>query len=124
MPDDEPRPPHVVVPVERSRLRRPTVAVVAFMMAMAAAVVGIGYWRSTGSSGASAGAAPHYVDETAGSGITHQYAGGFNFFVGGGLASFDCNGDGRDELYIAGGTAPATLYLNRSETGARCDSRR
>ena len=37
--------------------------------------------------------------------------------VGGGAAVFDCDGDNRLDLYIAGGEGPAGLYRNRSETG-------
>ena len=48
---------------------------------------------------------------------TTRYAGEFEFFVGGGVAAFDCDDDGRDELYFAGGTAPAALYRNESPVG-------
>lgn len=47
----------------------------------------------------------------------HVYDGGWEHFVGGGVAAFDCNGDLLPELYAAGGTNPATLYLNRSGDG-------
>ena len=47
----------------------------------------------------------------------HVYSGGWEHFVGGGLAVFDCSGDGLPELYAAGGAAPATLFLNRSDDG-------
>ena len=39
-------------------------------------------------------------------GIDHKYDGEFEYFVGGGVAAFDCNGDGRDELFFAGGSDP------------------
>ncbi len=45
----------------------------------------------------------------------HVYGGGWEFFVGGGLSSFDCNGDGLPELFAAGGENPAQLFLNRSD---------
>ena len=45
----------------------------------------------------------------------HVYAGGWEHFVGGGIAAFDCNGDARPELFAAGGTDPATLYRNTSD---------
>ncbi|WP_375230593.1 CRTAC1 family protein [Roseobacter sp. S98] len=43
----------------------------------------------------------------------HVYSGGWEHFVGGGIAVFDCNGDALPELLAAGGTAPARLFLNR-----------
>ena len=60
------------------------------------------------------GVAPRFVDDTGSSGVDHVYDGEFEFFVGGGVAAFDCDGDGRDELYLAGGANPAALYRNRS----------
>ena len=60
-------------------------------------------------------AAPHFVEETAG--IDHRYAGGFEYYVGGGVATFDCDGDGRSDLYLAGGEEPAALYRNDSPAG-------
>ncbi|KAF0676964.1 FG-GAP repeat domain-containing protein [Profundibacterium mesophilum] len=44
----------------------------------------------------------------------HSYEGGWEHFVGGGVAVFDCNGDGYPEIAAAGGTAPAVLFVNRS----------
>lgn len=58
--------------------------------------------------------APHFVEEAAEAGIDHAYQGDFEFFVGGGVAVFDCDGDGRPELYLAGGSQPAALYHNES----------
>lgn len=45
----------------------------------------------------------------------HIYDGGWEHFVGGGIAAFDCDGDALPELYTAGGANPATLLRNRSE---------
>jgi hypothetical protein len=54
--------------------------------------------------------------------IEHQYLGGWEHFVGGGVAAFDCNNDQLPELYFAGGTAPATLLRNATdEHGADID---
>ena len=70
-----------------------------------------------GGSEASADRTPHFVDETASSGLDHRYDGEFEFFVGGGVAAFDCDDDGRDELFLAGGTEPAALFHNDSVVG-------
>lgn len=48
-------------------------------------------------------------------GITHSYEGPWEFFVGGGAASFDCNGDRMPDIFLAGGSEPAKLFVNRSK---------
>jgi enediyne biosynthesis protein E4 len=60
---------------------------------------------------------PLYVDETASSGVDHTYAGDFPYSVGGGVAVMDCDGDGRPDLYVAGGSGPAAVYRNESAIG-------
>lgn len=60
---------------------------------------------------------PRYVNEADWAGIDHRYEGGWEYFVGGGVAVFDCSGDGYPELYFAGGVAPAALYRNQSTLG-------
>ncbi|MGI3185652.1 CRTAC1 family protein [Nioella aestuarii] len=47
----------------------------------------------------------------------HSYEGGWEHFVGGGVAAFDCNGDSLPELYAAGGENPAQLFLNVTTPG-------
>lgn len=59
---------------------------------------------------------PRYVEETTTAGVDQIYAGDFEYFVGGGVAVFDCNSDLYPELFIAGGTNPAGLYLNETKT--------
>ncbi len=59
---------------------------------------------------------PRMVQETE-SGLSHAYEGPWEFFVGGGAAAFDCNGDRLPDLAIAGGANPARLYVNRSVAG-------
>jgi hypothetical protein len=62
-------------------------------------------------------APPRFVEEAQAAGISHRYDGEFLFFVGGGVAVFDCNADGRPDLYFAGGENPAALYRNQSSNG-------
>lgn len=47
----------------------------------------------------------------------HRYEGGWEHYVGGGLAVFDCDGDARLDMLAAGGTAMPTLLRNTSERG-------
>ena len=94
-------------------------AVVAVVVAVAAIVViGGGFAVSRlGTPSSTALGPPRFVDETAGSGVDHTYTGDFPYSVGGGVAVTDCDGDGRPDLYVAGGSAPAALYRNESTVG-------
>lgn len=58
-----------------------------------------------------------FVDRSAALPAEHVYDGGWNFFVGGGLAVFDCNGDRLPDVFAAGGSNPARLLINASERG-------
>ena len=64
-----------------------------------------------------AGDVPRFNEEALAAGIDHSYTGGWEFFVGGGAASFDCNGDRMPDLLLAGGTSALGLYVNRSAAG-------
>ena len=55
---------------------------------------------------------PLFTEEDAS--ITATYAGDWEFMVGGGVAAFDCSGDLKPDLFMAGGAAPATLLRNDS----------
>lgn len=96
-------------------IRRPrpwiAAAIGVTVVALLAAVVLPGWWR------ASASAAPHFVEEAAAAGLDHAYDGDFYYYVGGGVAVFDCDGDGREDVYIAGGAGPAALFRNESPVG-------
>src|SRR4030095_7065947 len=60
---------------------------------------------------------PRFVEESAAAGVDHVYDGEFPYFVGGGVATFDCDGDRNPALYFAGGANPAALYRNESPIG-------
>jgi len=59
-------------------------------------------------------AIPTFAEETDQSGLSHQFTGEWEFITGGGAAVFDCSGDGLPEVFMAGGTAAAALFLNES----------
>ncbi len=61
---------------------------------------------------------PSLHEEAAAAGIAHEYTGAWEFFVGGGVASFDCNGDRMPDVFLAGGDSEAKLYVNRSTKGS------
>ncbi len=60
---------------------------------------------------------PSMIEQAAEAGLAHSYDGPWEYFVGGGAASFDCNGDRMPDVFIAGGAGSAGLYINRSEAG-------
>ena len=62
-------------------------------------------------------AIPAFTDETATAGLSTVYEGEWEYMVGGGVATFDCSGDGFPEVFLSGGAAPSALYLNRSAQG-------
>jgi len=63
-------------------------------------------------------AIPHFVEETEAAGLQSRFEGEGEFVVGGGVASFDCDGDGLPELYVTAGVNKAKFYRNRSARGA------
>ena len=57
-------------------------------------------------------ASPRFVEVAAAAGVSHAYTGDWTYFVGGGVASFDCDADGDTDLFIAGGAGPSALFRN------------
>ncbi len=90
-------------------------AIVVILLAVAAISVTVLGVRP--GSGPPALGAPRYVDEAAAAGLDFTYQGDDRLAVGGGVAVLDCNGDGRPDLYLAGGTGPAGLFRNDSPVG-------
>lgn len=62
-------------------------------------------------------AVPTFVEETESAGVTSVYAGDWQYMVGGGAATFDCNEDGLPDMLLAGGEQAATFYRNASAPG-------
>jgi hypothetical protein len=92
-------------------------AALALVALVAMAGVGLGGYAVLGGGQGGVPAIPHFVDETAASGVDHTYAGDATYSTGGGVAVFDCDGDGRPDIYMAGGANPAVLYRNVSPVG-------
>lgn len=66
-------------------------------------------------SATAAQATPAFTDLSATLPVTHVYDGGWAHFVGGGVAVFDCDGNGLPDLFAAGGAAPSHLFINRTD---------
>lgn len=60
---------------------------------------------------------PSFVEETQSAGIDSTFTGQWQYMVGGGVATFDCNADGFPDMLLAGGEKPASFYVNRSRQG-------
>ncbi len=62
-------------------------------------------------------AIPRFVEETDTAGLQSRFEGEDEFMVGGGVATFDCDGDGLPEVYVTAGVNKAKFYRNRSTRG-------
>jgi len=66
------------------------------------------------------GPGPRFADRAADlPGAPHVYDGGWEHFVGGGVAVFDCDGDTRPDIVAAGGENPVSAYRNITPPGER-----
>ena len=94
-----------------------SILVVAALSVVGATVFVVALGRSGTTTPTTALGAPHFVEETAAAGVVQTYSGDSRYAVGGGVAVFDCNGDGKPDMYIAGGSASAALYRDDSPVG-------
>lgn len=62
---------------------------------------------------------PTFAEETKTAGINSTYKGEWVYMVGGGVATFDCNGDGFADMLLSGGTNKAKFYRNTSPQGGK-----
>ena len=46
--------------------------------------------------------------------MSHSYTGDWTFFVGGGVATFDCDADCDADLFLAGGADPSAFFRNET----------
>lgn len=74
-------------------------------------------WLALGLIAGPVAADPAFVDRSAALPLPHAYTGGWEHYVGGGVAVLDCNGDTLPDLFAAGGEAPARLFINRTMPG-------
>ena len=60
---------------------------------------------------------PRFQEETDTAGLQSRFEGEGEYMVGGGVATFDCDGDGLPEVYVTAGVNKAKFYRNRSARG-------
>jgi hypothetical protein len=98
--------------------RRSPILVTVPVTLLAASAIGVIAFRGAGPAAPPVAlAAPRFVEEAGTAGLVHAYDGEFTFFVGGGVATFDCDDDGLQDLYLAGGSRRAALFRNTSAVG-------
>jgi enediyne biosynthesis protein E4 len=61
--------------------------------------------------------APRFIEESDSSGLQSRFDGEEEYLVGGGVATFDCDGDGLPDVYITAGVNRSKFYRNRSAKG-------
>ena len=60
---------------------------------------------------------PRFVEETDTAAFQSRLEGHDEFLVGGGVATWDCDADGKPEVYVTAGVNKAKFYRNRSTQG-------
>ena len=60
---------------------------------------------------------PRFIEETDTAGLQSRFEGEGEFMVGGGVATFDCDGDGLPEVYVTAGVNRSKFYRNKSAKG-------
>ena len=71
-------------------------------------------WCTANAAFAVSGEEPKYRTLTEELPTSHVYDGGWEFYVGGGVAVFDCNGDALPDVFAAGGSNSSTLLINET----------
>ena len=82
--------------------------------ALAAVWLAVGYALPEPAVATAGATAPRFIEVAAAAGVSHTYRGGWTYFVGGGVATFDCDHDGDSDLFLAGGADPSALFRNES----------
>ncbi len=82
-------------------------------LALAGLAAGIG-WPPATAAQAPTPTTPRFVEETDASGFQSRFEGEGEFLVGGGVATFDCDGDGLPEVYVTAGVNRSKFYRNKS----------
>jgi hypothetical protein len=96
-----------------SKMVRPLAALGALALGGATWV----YGQTAAPDGVPAPPIPRFVEETDLAGLQSRFEGEGEYVVGGGVAAFDCDGDGLPEVYVTAGVNKAKFYRNRSSRG-------
>jgi hypothetical protein len=62
---------------------------------------------------------PVFEDYSHAAGVKTVFKGDYLYMVGGGVATFDCNADGRPDLFAPGGEGYSELFVNMSKQGRK-----
>lgn len=73
--------------------------------------------HSQTTAGAALPAVPKFQEETDAAGLQSRFEGEDEYMVGGGVATFDCDGSGLPAVYVTAGVNKAKFYRNQSTRG-------